>query len=533
MTPSTRNRRSTLGAAALMVSGALLLPSPANTATVEAASTSTSEEPAPTIERLRGYDLAEPVEPVPLTSDMVGKPNIVLITTDDQTSADLRFMPLTRRLLSRQGVTLDGISPQPLCCPARAEILTGQYAHNNGVRANQGTFGGFDELRTDATVATDLHAAGYETIFMGKFLNGYTRRYHAEQMPGWTSWNPTLDGVYDYDDFVVANDGVAFEHLNHYQTDYFTDLAEQKIAEVAPSDRPFFLWQSYVAPHTSSRDEQETRQWSPPQPAERHRDADLASSTPVNDPSYGEADVSDKPAHIRNQPWGPQRHESLVRLGQARTAALQSVDEGVRDMVAALRRSGELANTLIIFTSDNGYLLGEHRYHGKTLPYEPSLSVPLLIRGPGVPAGVRRREIGTTIDLAPTMLAAAGVQSALPMDGRDLLPTVLYGQQSWQNLLVQAGPRSLADEPAGWFYRGIRDQRWTYVHYLPTGEFELYDRRKDPHQLTNLATSARHAGVRAELARRLLLLQDCVGESCWTDFGSPPKPRGALDRDTR
>jgi arylsulfatase A-like enzyme len=449
----------------------------------------------------------------------------VLITTDDQTATDLAHMPFTRRLLGARGTTMKGISPHPLCCPARAEFLTGQYAQNNRVRGNIGIYGGYDRLRTDQTIATYLHTKGYETIFMGKFLNGYNRADQAAQMPGWTSWNPTLQGVYQYRNFIVANDGVAIQHTNTYQTDYFTQLAEQKIAEAAPSDRPFFLWQSYMAPHTASRDEQETANWNPPPAADRHTSEPFTGlPASMDDPSYAEEDVSDKPAHISNRVWTETEEQHIIELNSARIGALQAVDEGVRDMVAALRASGELKNTLIIFTSDNGYMLGEHRFHGKILPYEPSLAVPLVIRGPGIPAGVETSSIGTSIDLAPTIVAAAEATAVRPMDGRNLLPVLKHGESSWETLLIQAGPRGTAEMKYGWFYRGVRDERWTYVYYLPTGEEELYDRRNDPSQLDNLALDPAYADVMTEMRSQLQLLQTCAADSCRADFVSPAGP---------
>ena len=503
---------------------ASLVPAVASEGSARALSARADGEPTSTI--LPDYELAEPVEARPLPSSTIGRPNIVLITTDDQTTTDLAHMPFTRRLLGDHGTTMQGISPHPLCCPARAEFLTGQYAQNNRVRGNVGRYGGYDRLRTDQTIATYLHAEGYETIFMGKFLNAYNRVHQAAQMPGWTSWNPTLQGVYQYRNFIVANDGVAIQHTNTYQTDYFTELAEQKIAEAAPSERPFFLWQSYVAPHTASRDEQETADWNPPPSADRHANNPYTGlPASMDDPSYAEEDVSDKPAHISKRVWTETEEQHIIELNSARIGALQAVDEGVRDMVHALRRSGELANTVVIFTSDNGYMLGEHRFHGKILPYEPSLAVPLVMRGPGIPAGVVTREVGTSIDIAPTIVAAAQATAVRPMDGRNLLPVMKSRTDSWDTLLIQAGPRGRAEMDYGWFYRGVRDERWTYVYYLPTGEEELYDRRNDPSQLENLALDPTYAGVLTELRSQLEQLQACAGGSCRINFESPPGPR--------
>jgi arylsulfatase A-like enzyme len=498
-----------------------LVPGGGNDAAAAALDTTTD----PWSEVVRKYAVAAPVEPLPMTDGTAQRPNIVLITTDDQATTDLQHMPLTRKLLVEEGVSLQGISPHPLCCPARAEILTGQYAQNNRVRSNKGSLGGYKRLRTDQTLATYLHAEGYQTIFTGKFLNGYTRADQAAQMPGWTSWNPTLQNVYQYNNFTVANDGVAVRHHNTYQTDYFTKLAEDRIATAVRSDRPFFLWQSYVAPHTASVDEEETNRWSPPPPAERHKENPYTGlPAAMQDPSYAEADVSDKPTYIQNMEWTVEDAQTVTELNRARIGALQAVDEGVRDMMSALRHSGELDETLVIFTSDNGYQMGEHRYQGKTLPYEPSLSVPFLIRGPGIPAGVTKTQIGATIDIAPTIIAAAGATAVRRVDGRNLLPVVRNDRTSWTTLLIQAGPRGRIDAPFGWFYRGVRDERWTYVFYPTSGEEELYDRWLDPAQLDSVAQSPAHAPVIEELRRRLELLESCAGAACRVDFGPTPAP---------
>ena len=160
------------------------------------------------------------------------RPNVLLITTDDQTLTDLAVMPRTRRLIAGQGVSFDGMSPHPLCCPARAEILTGQFAQNNGVRSNRGPYGGYKRLHTRNTIATWMQDAGYRTIFMGKFLNGYNAEVYSGHAPGWDDWNPTVRGVYNYDHFTVRhNDRLRTYHK--YQTDVFTDLANHKIRKAS------------------------------------------------------------------------------------------------------------------------------------------------------------------------------------------------------------------------------------------------------------------------------------------------------------
>jgi N-acetylglucosamine-6-sulfatase len=459
------------------------------------------------------------------------RPNVLLITTDDQTLADLKYMPRTRRLIGNAGVTFEGISPHPLCCPARAEILTGQFAQNNGVRSNRGRYGGYGHLDEGNTIATWLKRAGYYNVFMGKFLNGYTRDSDNGPAPGWNDWNPTVGGVYEYRNFTVRHNRRVRSYDGRYQTDFFTDLAVQKLRGASKQDKPFFLWQSYVAPHAACPPIKETeRCWVPPMAATRHRTMFQNAKPPLMDTkAFNEQDVSDKPAHIsRLQKLDRKTIGKLLTLHRRRLQSLQAVDQGIARMFGTLRRTGELRNTLVIFTSDNGFLLGEHRYSGKVLPYEQSLKVPLMMRGPGVPKGVVRRKVATTVDIAPTITRVAKADPRLTMDGRNLIPVARGRADSWDTVLVQAGPERPLEDPFGWFYRGVRTARYTYAQYLFTGEEELYDRRHDPLQLDNVLAdpeqSARYDAILQELKRRTRVLGRCSGADCRQSFAELPAP---------
>ena len=291
------------------------------------------------------------------------RPNIVLISTDDQTVQDLRWMPKTKALLAAQGVTFQGISPHPLCCPARAEILTGQYAHNNGVYSNAGKYGGYQALsHPDNTIGAWLKDAGYRTGFSGKFLNGYSWEQHGRPA-GWDFWDPTVLGTYAYTGYTTANNGVPRPAPpGEYITDYVAQVTREHIELWSNQSRPFFFWASYVAPHTKC-DEAKESCHRPPIPAEQYASAYPTAVNPATaKPSFNERDVTDKPKRVR----GPKRDRAkLQRLFLQRIRTLVSVDDAVENTVQALAESGELQNTVIIFTSDNGYLLGEHRLRGK------------------------------------------------------------------------------------------------------------------------------------------------------------------------
>ena len=201
----------------------------------------------------------------------------------------------------------------------------------------------------------------------------------------------------------------------------------------------------------------------------------------------------------------------------------KSVNEAVADIVDSLRESGELDNTLVIFSSDNGYLLGEHRLDGKVWGFQESLRVPLLMRGPGIKAGTKSSQIATWIDLAPTIVDAADALASRRMDGLSLLP-VAAGEKIRRTPLIQAGPR----KPMGtrsWSYRGVTTKRYTLMRWNKTGFVELDDRKNDPYELQNRAKKKRYRAVRKDLIRRTDRLKGCRGEACLRNFGPDPKPK--------
>jgi arylsulfatase A-like enzyme len=457
------------------------------------------------------------------------RPNIVLITTDDQRLHDLRFMPQTRRLLVRQGTSFTGLSPHPLCCPARAELMSGQYAHNNGVRTNAGRWGGYAAFDETQTLATWLAAAGYRNIFLGKYLNGYQRAGNNGREPGWHSWHPTVAGLYQYWNFVVRHNAVDEPLERTYQTDYFSDLAVQQIRRHARSDRPFFLWQSFVAPHGACQLRAELHCFVPPPSAARHRA--LFRQQPLDtlsSPAFDEADMSDKPTEQQQRPRLSEAEvERLVRLNRARLRALRAVDEGIADMIAALARSGELDNTLVVFTSDNGFLMGQHRLGAKVWGYEESLRVPFVMRGPGIPVNQQRSEAATLLDIPATFVAMAGATPTLPLDGQNLMPIIDGASDGQDTVLILGGPRKGRDAEydVGWFYHGVRTDRYTYIRYDVTGEEELYDRRFDPHQIASDHDSRAYARTLNELRDRTESLESCEGDECHEPFGEVPGPR--------
>lgn len=466
-------------------------------------------------------------------ADRPRRPNILLITSDDQTDEEMRWMPFTRRLVGRQGVTAtDFISPHPLCCPARAEILTGEYAQNNGVRDNFGPFGGWSRFvragNRPHQIGVWLHRAGYRTGFVGKTLNGYESA--PTRMPGFDRWNPTTVGTYSYFGTTFFNDGHPRSFPDDYVADVVARYTHRYLRDFTSGRRPWFLWVSHVGPHVSINSSGVP---GPPIPAPRHarlfrhvRPPSLARD------SFDEKVIRDKPRPVRHHHVLSRRH--VVHLFRARIRTLQAIDEANRSAVRQLRRSGELAHTVVVFASDNGFQLGEHRLLNKNFPYEESLQVPLLVRGPGLRAGRHLRRTVTVVDLAPTFLALAGVLHRVRShgftDGADIWPLLQGRGRAPDTQLIQAGsdnPRVIARY--GWWWRGVRTRRWTYAHWWYGGN-ELYDRRADPFEQHNLAGRHRYRPVQAELRRRLDALRHCHGAAeCRRSFGQVP----GLDRVSR
>lgn len=436
------------------------------------------------------------------------RPNIILVTTDDMSLSDLEWMPNTRRLIGGVGATVDPfLSNHPLCCPARAQILTGQQAQNNGVFDNSGRYGGFPRLKEPGNhIGAWLKDAGYQTAFIGKFLNLWERR--PVQQEGWTVFNPSSKGVYSAYDITMWNDGDPRRYDGIHTGDLMGRLTVETIEQFAADGAPFFIWTSQLPPHGMRVD----GRWTLPVPAERHRDAYRdALPSAWGQPVFFEEDVSDKPAWVREAKRP--RQQRMVDLNRARVQSLLSVDEQITTMLEALRDTGRLDNTYVFFTSDNGFAVGEHGLTTKNHPYEPSLRVPLLVRGPGIEPGSRCAGQFGMADLAPTFLDIADATPGRLQDGRSMMPALLDGADGYSHYPIQASGWDY--EPGlRWWWRGVRSEQFTYVRYHDDVE-ELYDLGRDPTQLQNVATDPRYADVLTEYSSRLDGLADCAADTCW------------------
>jgi N-acetylglucosamine-6-sulfatase len=448
----------------------------------------------------------------------MAQPNVVVLMTDDQTLASLGSMPQTNALLVAPGTLFEQTtSTFPLCCPSRATALTGQYSHNHQIVHNVGDFGGHRKLSHANTLPAWLQAAGYRTMHVGRYLNGY--EYSDGVPPGWDEWHGAPhSSAFNYQHWRVNENGSLVEypvkeHPDEYLTDYHGRRASELIDQAAPGEQPFYLQVWFVAPHTARpRDPDDPRGIATPSPAPRHRNVFAETAMPLP-PSFNEAAVHDKPQVVSDSPL----LDSVAIAGieenwRQEQESLLAVDDAVAQIVATLERTGELANTLIVYTSDNGYMHGEHRAKaGKVWPYEPSSRVPLVMRGPGVPAGLRDPRPVANIDVAPTIVDAADAQAQRVLDGRSLFDLMADPGVWWGRDILLENGRGANSVPG---YRAIRTGGFIYIQHLSTGEYELYDLERDPYQLDNLDGVTRYGAVQRDLARRLRLLRHCAGRGC-------------------
>jgi arylsulfatase A-like enzyme len=487
------------------------------------------------------------------------RPDVVLIMTDDQTVESLRVMPRTRELLAGQGTTFaNSFASYPLCCPSRATLLTGQYAHNSGVLGNRPPQGGYEKLRptADRTLPVWLARAGYQTVHIGKYLNGYGRGTPATEVPpGWTDWQGSVDPfTYFMWGYRLNENGVVrqygrprVENPALYQTDVYRDKAVAAIRRSARSDKPLFLSVAFLAPHAEAG--RAGGAGATVRSAPRHRGR-LAGEPLPRPASFDEADVADKPA-VLGQAYPRLRPRQVARIRRAyrgRLESLLAVDEAVAAIVAAQREAGRLDDTLFLFTSDNGFFHGEHRVpNGKYLVYEPSVRVPLIVRGPGIPEGRTSRELVANVDLATTILDAADARPrGRTLDGRSLLPFARRAsRRSDRAILLETGQTTDSgdlDQDGGPgvtrpglrripTYRAVRTDRFKYVEYS-TGDRELYDLARDPDELQSVHADRAYARTLAALQRELVRLRRCAGSACRRDAGRIPGPsRGGDDDD--
>jgi N-acetylglucosamine-6-sulfatase len=524
------------------------------------------------------------------------RPSFVVIQTDDETldqlyavfnagGLEIPAMPNTLSMIAGRGITFNRYYVSyPLCCPSRVSLLTGRYAHNHNVRGNVQPNGGYTGFKARGAfshnLATWLQGAGYRTIHIGKFLNGYGDEPYdtgTDVPPGWSAWhtvenadthhyfygyslndNGTIDGPfgdsgswdtreYGERDYFGCPTTTIEEKPCFYETDVLSRIAYEELSGTPP-EQPFYLQLDYTAPHG------DFRRPAGPEPAPRHYTLfDGAPYPHSREQGFNEGNVNDKPRFIREAPYLSLNDIHTYRVYyQKALASLRGIDDGVKTVMDTLGGEHRLRNTYVIFTSDNGFFYGEHRLTGgKFLAYEPATHLPLLMRGPGIRAGTSTGELAANIDIAPTILELAGVTPDKSVDGSSLVPffrdpslrtrrPILFesfvetndveanGEPTAQRVVNELKPRprksagakaSIIAPPKD--YEGIRLGPYKYIEW-PDGEKELYDVNMDPYELNNIVRVPNFFPIRAYLHAELVRLEACVGRHCRE--AAPPFP---------
>jgi N-acetylglucosamine-6-sulfatase len=424
-----------------------------------------------------------------------GRPNVILILADDLDKSVFSHTTLDSAWAKEGASFSNALDTTSLCCPSRASILKGQYAHNTGLVNNENfePGGGAKFFRQEGldrrTLATLLKGGGYETWFGGKYLNGYEADGGGYVPPGWDSWQAYVSS-YQAD---VNGRTIAFRR--HY-TDWLSARASRFIDGGRDTSKPFFM---EIAPFDTHQ---------PLLVPLRHARAYPNAGAP-RPPSFDEKDVSDKPRWVLSQP--PLSAAAIASFDQQQVLRMRSaltLEDLSEKVVAALKRAHQLDDTYLIFTSDNGYQMGLHGITAtKFLPYTEAHEVPFAVRGPGVSAGASIDELVANIDIAPTVLDLAGAEQPRWMDGRSF-ETFLWGDapEAWRDSLLIEGVKS--GSPRRPAYSGVRRRDEIYVRY-ESGEEEFYDLSKDPYQL-----ESRPRDAPASLKDELESLKNCAGEGC-------------------
>jgi N-acetylglucosamine-6-sulfatase len=496
--------------------------------------------------------------------------NVVFILTDDMPTSEISAMPNVQSLIAAHGTTFnEAYISFPLCCPSRATMMSGLYMHNHGVRGNfppNGSWLRFRPLEAN-DVAVQMHNQGYYNVHIGKYMNFYaTQNNELPVPPGWDEWYGKVseDALY-YDYNLIEKTGpTATPHLTFYgdqpidyQTDVFANRAINFVRDINTAKQtPFWLNLWFNSPH------------GPFDPAPRDLFKYAGAPLPKL-PAFNEKDISDKPKWLRRQAKHRLNRKQIRVIDTERRRQeeqLISVDQAVGQLIGNLQNRGLLDDTYIIFASDNGFFRGEHRIaSGKYLPYDPSARVPLIIRGPGIPAGQTSDELVWNGDIPQTLLQIASGSQNPALDGRSLLPyaqdpalrstrPILLegdtgpggtGAESAQTSAARAqvarvhladrrGVNNLDQEtdaiksaaansdtaPA---YRSIRTDRYEYTIYA-NGQSELYDMKRDPFQLHSVVLDPRYRYVRKWLFNALIPLSSCAGPSCRVELGPDPAP---------
>jgi N-acetylglucosamine-6-sulfatase len=458
------------------------------------------------------------------TGGASARPNIVFVLTDDLAWNLVRYMPHVVQMRRRGETFSNYFVTDSLCCPSRASILTGRFPHDTRVFDNsppEGGYGVFHERGEESqTFAVALQRAGYRTALMGKYLNGYKPGAHEGRRrpyvpPGWSEWDVAGDGYPEYG-YRMNSDG-RVRGYGYRPADYLTDVLARKglsfIDRSAAQRRPFLLELATFAPHA------------PYTPAPRDAYSFAGVRAPRT-PAFNTVGTNE-PAWLRDfAPLGLGQIATIDAKFRKRVQAVQAVDRMIAAIQARLAADGVARDTYIVFSSDNGLHMGEHRLRpGKLTAFDTDIKVPLIVTGPGVPADRTVARMTENIDLCPSFERLAGARVPASVDGHSLV-ALMHGRRvaGWRKeILVEhhgrvyghGDPdlpiRGSGNPPS---YEAIRTPHSLYVEY-DTGEREYYDLRRDPFELINVAARLSPAHER-RLHRTLVGIAGCHGaRACW------------------
>lgn len=442
-------------------------------------------------------------------------PNIVFVLTDDLSWNLVQYMPNVQRM-QRDGMTFTNyFVTDSLCCPSRASILTGRYPHNHHVLNNTWPNGGFAVFRRGGdqrqTFATGLQGGGYRTAMMGKYMNGYLAQNSVP--PGWSNWQVQENGYRGFNYWMSSNGRIA--HLGRAVHSYLTDVLKRRgmafISRATRANKPFMLEVATFAPHRPST----------PAPRDRH---DFPGLQAPHDVQF-DVEPRNAPPWLQGRPPLPDLEKlALDTEFRKRAQSVQAVDEMIGQIRRLLVQKHIARNTYIVFSSDNGYHMGERRlFAGKMTAYDSDIRVPLIVVGPGVPPGSKMTELAENIDLAPTFMRLAHVKPPATVDGASLVP-LLHGSvpPAWRDevLIEHHHPTTPNGDPDRQApssgnppsYEALRTAEFLYVEYAD-GEREFYDLRSDPNEMDNVYDGLDDAS-RQVLHERLAAIETCKGGGC-------------------
>lgn len=420
------------------------------------------------------------------------RPNVLVVVTDDMRVDGLQAMPFTVKWLVGGGRTYtNAYATTPLCCPSRASIFTGLYAHNHGVLKNKDSH----DLDASTTMQAHLQEAGYRTALAGKYLNSWNVREDPPYFDRWASYSGRYYGKpFNVDGTPTPTDDYSTYHIGKRATGFLADFERR-------DDQPWFLYVATVAPHT------------PFTIPSHYRGADVPvlgrGKVALPGPAPREEDVSDKPG-FQGRQFALERPGKLARK---QWRLLLPVDDIMRNLRNTLRRFDEERDTIVVFTSDQGLMQGEHGLYAKRLPYTESIQVPMLVRWPGHVEAGRDETLVANVDIAPTVLGLAG--AAVTTDGRSLLGGGERGELFLEQL--DNWRVGLPD------WRALRGSDFQYIEYYDRkGELmerEYYDLAQDPFQHTNLLGDDDPANDpdTTAMSERLASYRDCTGDGCWSE----------------